>query len=171
MRPRNQRFADAISYLCKIGWAADQKDFAEKTGISPVTVSRILNDRVKSPSPETIERLLSAYPKFDPKFFSGDVDDMIINNRNSSGDSLSERMTSVFTDMFASYERMMNEVKVLSSELQTSLNEITILRQQLQSERDGQATLIEAVSDLKQKLQFYNSNSDYSMPMAAEHQI
>jgi transcriptional regulator with XRE-family HTH domain len=58
---RNVRFAEAVSWLTLQGHAADQREVAERTGITETTLSRIMNNRVRHPSRETIMRFCGVY--------------------------------------------------------------------------------------------------------------
>lgn len=62
MRVTNEQFARALGCLYKSGKAKDQKELATMTGITETTISRIVNDRVKRPSDETIRKLLKVFP-------------------------------------------------------------------------------------------------------------
>lgn len=77
MRPRNQLFALALDYLYREGKVNDQKELAQLTGINEVTISRILNDRVKQPSEETLRKLNAAFGGFfNMAWFRGESDQM-----------------------------------------------------------------------------------------------
>ena len=67
---RNIAFSVALDYLYKEGLVSDQQELSEKTGITESTISRILNDKVKKPSEETIRRLNKAFGNiFNPEYF------------------------------------------------------------------------------------------------------
>ena len=70
----NEIFARALQWLYSHGRVRDQKDFAAVTGITETTISRILNDKVRHPSSDTIRKVSS--------FFPG-VFDAVSNNRQS----------------------------------------------------------------------------------------
>jgi transcriptional regulator with XRE-family HTH domain len=61
MQIYNALFAAAVDYLYKYKGVADQKELAEKTGITETTISRILNDKVKRPSEDTLRKLNAAF--------------------------------------------------------------------------------------------------------------
>ena len=80
MRPRNLLFAQAIDYLYKTGRVKDQKELAQITGINEVTISRILNDRVKQPSEETLRKFDAAFGGlFNMAYFRGESELMLAN--------------------------------------------------------------------------------------------
>ena len=73
MRLSNEMFARAVTWLIDNRKVDDQQDLSAKTGITQTTISRILNDRVKKPSEETVKKLLDAFPGvFNPEYFRGE---------------------------------------------------------------------------------------------------
>lgn len=73
MRLSNGLFAEAVNYLIDNGKVKDQQDLSARTGITGTTISRILNDKVKQPSAETMQKLFDAFPGlFNPKYFRGE---------------------------------------------------------------------------------------------------
>lgn len=73
MRARNGFFKVAIDYLYKEGKVGNQEELCKITGINPATISRILNDRVKEPSDETIRKLNKAFDNiFNLPYFRGE---------------------------------------------------------------------------------------------------
>lgn len=72
MRLGNDLFARAVNWLIDNKKVRDQQHLAEVTDITGTTISRIMNDRVKQPSKETIKKLLDAFPGiFNPDYFRG----------------------------------------------------------------------------------------------------
>lgn len=68
----NELFVRAVNWLIDNRKVDDQQDLSLKTGITETTISRIMNDRVKKPSEETIKKLLDAFPGvFNPDYFRG----------------------------------------------------------------------------------------------------
>lgn len=70
----NEIFARALQWLYSHGRVKDQKDFAAVTGVTETTISRILNDKVRHPSSDTIRKVSSLFPG---------VFDAVSNNRQS----------------------------------------------------------------------------------------
>ena len=70
----NEIFARALQWLYSHGRVKDQKDFAVVTGVTETTISRILNDKVRHPSSDTIRKVSSLFPG---------VFDAVSNNRQS----------------------------------------------------------------------------------------
>jgi len=72
MRMLNDLFSIAVKWLCDNGKVRDQKELAERTGITETTISRILNDKVKRPSDATVRKLMKTFPGlFNPDYFEG----------------------------------------------------------------------------------------------------
>ena len=71
----NDIFARAIQWLYDHGRIRDQKDFAAITGITETTLSRILNNKVRHPSSDTVRKVSSLFPG---------VFDAVSNNRQSN---------------------------------------------------------------------------------------
>ena len=71
----NDIFTRAIQWLYDHGRIRDQKDFAAITGITETTLSRILNNKVRHPSSDTVRKVSSLFPG---------VFDAVSNNRQSN---------------------------------------------------------------------------------------
>ena len=61
MKLSNALFAQAVAWIYENTEVKDQKTLASVTGITETTISRILNDKVKSTSSESILRLNRAF--------------------------------------------------------------------------------------------------------------
>ena len=94
----NDIFARVIQWLYDHGRIRDQKDFAAITGITETTLSRILNNKVRHPSPDTVRKVSS--------FFPG-VFDAVSNNRQSK---ITERSHNI---QMAVLGHMVNEPEVI----------------------------------------------------------
>ena len=74
---RNEIFACAVDYLYKEGKITGQIELAEKTGITETTISRILNNKVRKPSEDSLRRLNNAFGNiFNPRWLRGEEDEM-----------------------------------------------------------------------------------------------
>ena len=72
MRLSNELFVKAIDWLYANNKVKDQKELAAVTGITETTISRILNDKVKKPSEETLRKLNNAFGGiFNMEYFRG----------------------------------------------------------------------------------------------------
>lgn len=78
MSQRNENFAKAIDWLYEKGKVADQKELSLATGINAATISRILNNKVKEPSEETLRKLNSTFGGvFNMDYFRGKSEEML----------------------------------------------------------------------------------------------
>lgn len=76
---RNEIFAVAVDWLYTQGKIADQAELARKTGITETTISRILNNKVRKPSDETLRRLNEAFDNvFNHRWLRGESDQMFV---------------------------------------------------------------------------------------------
>ena len=72
MKLSNGLFAQAVQWIFENTEIKDQKTLAAFTGITETTISRILNDKVKKPSVDTIKKLNDAFDGlFNLAYFSG----------------------------------------------------------------------------------------------------
>ena len=72
MRLSNELFVKALDWLYANNKVKDQKELAAVTGITETTISRILNDKVKKPSEDTLRKLNSAFGGiFNMEYFRG----------------------------------------------------------------------------------------------------
>ena len=72
MKLSNGLFAQAVQWIFENTEIKDQKTLSVFTGITETTISRILNDKVKRPSVDTIQKLNDAFDGlFNLAYFSG----------------------------------------------------------------------------------------------------
>ena len=81
---KNERFKKALDWLYSEGMIVDQQELSSKTGINEATISRILNNKVRQPSPETIRKLVSKFRDIDPAFLRGESESVTIQQSPSS---------------------------------------------------------------------------------------
>jgi len=75
---KNERFKKALDWLYSEGMIVDQQELSSKTGINEATISRILNNKVRQPSPETIRKLVSVFHDIDPAFLRGESESVTV---------------------------------------------------------------------------------------------
>lgn len=68
MFERNIRFKKVLDHLYSTGQVADQQELSKRTGINESTISRILNNKVRQPSPDTIKKLVDKFPEINASF-------------------------------------------------------------------------------------------------------
>jgi transcriptional regulator with XRE-family HTH domain len=81
---KNERFRKALDWLYSEGLVVDQQELSSKTGINEATISRILNNKVRQPSPETIRKLVSKFRDIDPAFLRGESESVTIQQSPSA---------------------------------------------------------------------------------------
>ena len=88
---RNEIFACAVDYLYNEGKITGQSDLAEKTGITETTISRILNNKVRKPSEDSLRRLNSTFDNiFNPRWLRGESDEMFADKTRQTIEKINE---------------------------------------------------------------------------------
>lgn len=142
MRMLNDLFAIAVKWLCDNGKVRDQKELAERTGITETTISRILNDKVKRPSDATVRKLMKTFPGlFNPDYFEGKSIYMLME------DLLHARM-------------QVEEKKHDSQDMQNLQRKIAELEERIAEKNELIAYYRKIVEDLSEKV----AESDYKYP-------
>jgi transcriptional regulator with XRE-family HTH domain len=142
MRMLNDLFSIAVKWLCDNGKVRDQKELAERTGITETTISRILNDKVKRPSDATVRKLMKTFPGlFNPDYFEGKSIYMLME------DLLHARM-------------QVEEKKQDSQDMQNLLKKIAELEERIAEKNELIAYYRKIVEDLSEKV----AESDYKYP-------
>ena len=142
-------FRAALDYLYQNGKATDQKAVADITGITPTTLSRIVNDHVKKPSDDTIRRLNEGFGHiFNPAYFRGETPTMLAADAGGGawhdGDAVAPDTTTkaaspsvdelaAQNNMLELYARMIRNLDDLRIEMQKELAEIHDLKEQLRT--------------------------------------
>ena len=60
MRLKNEIFANVLDWLIREHYVIDQRDLADKTGITATTISRIMTGKVE-PKDDTLRKLNAAF--------------------------------------------------------------------------------------------------------------
>jgi len=81
---KNERFKKALDWLYSEGLIVDQQELSSKTGINEATISRILNNKVRQPSPETIRKLVSTFRDIDPAYLRGESESVTVQQSPSA---------------------------------------------------------------------------------------
>ena len=81
---KNERFKKALDWLYSEGLIVDQQELSSKTGINEATISRILNNKVRQPSPETIRKLVSKFRDIDPAYLRGESESVTVQQSPSA---------------------------------------------------------------------------------------
>ena len=92
---KNERFKKALDWLYSEGLVGDQQELSSKTGINEATISRILNNKVRQPSPETIRKLVSKFRDIDPAFLRGESESVTVQQPQTYIDPASEHNAAI----------------------------------------------------------------------------
>ena len=180
MRLGNDLFARAVNWLIDNGKVRDQQQLAEVTKITETTISRILNDRVKQPSKETIRKLLDAFPGiFNPAYFRGESIWMTMQDLLESQEDEKEKtgsvtpvtppvnvpdMSSVFNAALAAKDETIVSLK---RELSTKDDLIQSLRDQLAAKDQLIAEQKARLIDYRRIIDSHDSLDRYPFPIGA----
>ena len=135
---RNEIFACAVDYLYNEGKITGQSDLAEKTGITETTISRILNNKVRKPSEDSLRRLNTTFGNiFNPRWLRGESDDMFANKTKQTIEKINEIDTK---NLMAGVENLLQiaatqikDNEELRRELQASIAETQQLNKKMQA--------------------------------------
>ena len=125
---RNEIFACAVDYLYNEGKITGQSDLAEKTGITETTISRILNNKVRKPSEDSLRRLNTTFGNiFNPRWLRGESNEMFADKKRKTIEKINEIDPK---DLMAGVENLLQiaatqikDNEELRRELQTSILE------------------------------------------------
>lgn len=111
MSSRNELFKKALDWLYSEGKVADQRELSALTGINEVTISRILNDKVKEPSEATLRRFNAAFKNiFNMAYFRGDDVSMLISESRTQSAPVIDP-SSATNAAIAAYVELTNRLK------------------------------------------------------------
>ena len=143
MRLSNDLFAHALDWIyTNVEGVKDQKALAVRTGITETTISRILNDKVKQPSSETIQKLNAAFGGiFNPAYFRGesiylltkDAEEAKFNAQENVTNTSADETTSQLLEMYAQRVRLVDDMR---ESLKNELDDIRAIKSELQQARD-----------------------------------
>lgn len=113
---KNERFKKALDWLYAEGLVGDQQELSSKTGINEATISRILNNKVRQPSPETIRKLVSTFRDIDPAFLRGESESVTVQQPQTYIEPATPAPTSVdassaINAAIAAYVELTNRLK------------------------------------------------------------
>lgn len=131
---RNEIFAYAVDYLYKEGMITGQSDLAEKTGITETTISRIINNKVRKPSEDSLRRLNSAFGNiFNPRWLRGEPGEMLVNNPTSIDKKEIDptNIMSGIENLLEISANLIKENEALRREFKNSVDELSDLISQL----------------------------------------
>jgi transcriptional regulator with XRE-family HTH domain len=177
---KNERFKKALDWLYSEGMIVDQQELSSKTGINEATISRILNNKVRQPSPETIRKLVSVFHDIDPAFLRGESESVTVQQSQTYVDSATPASSPIDPSSIlnAALAAQMQTIESLKSERATLLEvharELKAKDDLIQSLRDQLAAKDQLIAEQKARLIDYrriidshNGLPDYPFPIGA----
>lgn len=138
MRLKNEIFANVLDWLIREHYVIDQRDLADKTGITATTISRIMTGKVE-PKDDTLRKLNAAFGNmFNMQYLRGMSTTMLVADLEQTG-SLHEDDKTPYTtlpkwadDLIAILSQQVKENEDLNRELRRSITEVKGLSADLQ---------------------------------------
>ena len=150
---KNERFKKALDWLYSEGLIVDQQELSSKTGINEATISRILNNKVRQPSPETIRKLVSTFRDIDPAYLRGESESVTVQQSQTYIDSATPASSPIDPSSIlnAALAAQMQTIESLKSEKATLLEvharELKAKDDLIQSLRDQLAAKDQLITD------------------------
>lgn len=137
MRLKNEIFATVLDWLIRERYVIDQRDLANKTGITATTISRIMTGKVE-PKDETLRKLNSAFGNmFNMQYLRGLSTTMLVADEETS--TLHEEPATNYQpiprwadNLIDILSQQIKENEALHRELRQSITEVNALRTDLQ---------------------------------------
>lgn len=137
MRLKNEIFATVLDWLIMERYVIDQRDLANKTGITATTVSRIMTGKVE-PKDETLRKLNSAFGNmFNMQYLRGLSTTMLVADEETS--TLHEEQATTYQpipkwadNLIDILSQQIKENEALNRELRQSIQQVNTLRDDLQ---------------------------------------
>jgi transcriptional regulator with XRE-family HTH domain len=158
---KNERFKKALDWLYSEGMIVDQQELSSKTGINEATISRILNNKVRQPSPETIRKLVSVFRDIDPAFLRGESESVIVQQSQTYVEPSTHASSPIDPSSIlnAALAAQMQTIESLKSEKATLLEvharELKAKDDLIQSLREQLATKDQLIAEQKARLVDY----------------
>ena len=138
MRLKNEIFATVLDWLIRERYVIDQRDLANKTGITATTVSRIMTGKVE-PKDETLRKLNSAFGNmFNMQYLRGLSTTMLVADEETS--TLHEEPATTYQpiprwadNLIDILSQQIKENEALHRELLQSIHQVNTLRDDLQT--------------------------------------
>ena len=135
---KNERFASVLDWLIREHYVIDQRDLADKTGITATTISRIMTGKVE-PKDETLRKLNAAFENmFNMQYLRGLSTTMLVADQEQAT-SLHDDTTPPYTtlpkwadNLIDIMSKQIKENEALNRELRQSISEVNALRTDLQ---------------------------------------
>ena len=172
MNERNERFKKALDWLYTNGKVTDQRELSSITDINEATISRILNNKVRQPSPETIRKLVSKFPELNPAYIRAESDSITIDGEYSHGDKQQPIDPSSMTNaIIASLHVTISAKDETIAGLNSQLEYKNHILERMEKDIDAKSHTIEHLQSRIRELESYiskcqrNDISDYPFPI------
>lgn len=138
MRLSNGLFAHAIDWIYANTEVKDQKTLAALTKISETTISRILNDRVKKPSEDSILRLNDAFGGiFNLSYFRGESPYLLMKDAEETKQKAVSPSTDEPTaNIIELYASLIQDIEKIRQQVKQELAEVQALKHEYLAARD-----------------------------------
>ena len=166
MRLSNGLFAHAIDWIYANTEVKDQKTLAALTKITETTISRILNDRVKKPSEDSILRLNDAFGGiFNLSYFRGESPYLLMKDAEETKQKAVSPSTDEPTaNIIELYASLIQDIEKIRQQVKQELAEVQALKHEYITARDD---FRKAITLLHPSIQY--NNPDDQPRMAAEN--
>ena len=128
MLSRNEIFKKVLDWLYAEHKVVDQREFSARTGINEATISRIINNRVKQPSADTIRKIVDTFPEINPGYLRGEDENITILPSPTPTPQPTTDSSSMVPALIAAKDEVIESLK---RELQTKDELIASLRREL----------------------------------------
>lgn len=149
MNKRNELFKKALDWLYSEGKVADQRELSLKTEINEVTISRILNDKVKEPSESTLRKFNAAFNHiFNMDYFRGKDVPMLVDSGQLSTNNNTHNIdvSSAINAAISAYVQLIETKDDVIAEKDArivALEQIIIDKEKIIKEKDARIAYIE----------------------------
>lgn len=140
---KNERFKKALDWLYAEGKVADQRGLSAATDINEATISRIINNKVRQPSSETVRKLTSKFRDIDPAFLRGESDSVTFPQPSATLQSVlihvkqheaePTPVSPAIDSLLELHAQLIRRADDLRQELQQEISAVRTLRQELQT--------------------------------------
>lgn len=164
----NRRFAQALDHLYQHKLVKDQKELAAMTGITETTISRILNDKVRHPSDESVRKLSLCFPGvFNPEWLRGeDAAPMLANNEHQAEPQQQEPHMDHSSLVNALVAAKDETIESLKRELALKDDLVAAMQSELTAKNDHIATLKERLQEYRRIIDSYTTGYPYPIGVA-----
>ena len=172
MNERNERFKKALDWLYANGKVTDQRELSAITDINEATISRILNNKVRQPSSETIRKLVSKFPELNPAYIRAESDNITIDGECSHGDKQqpidpSSMTNAVIASLHVTISAKNETIAGLNSQLEYKNHILERMEKDIDTKNRTIELLQSRIRELESYISKYQHNdlTDYPFPV------